>query len=88
MTRDELKTALQERLVDPRAYDLSDTGKNETEIYVLRPRQSGVIGKPNYWVIFYSERGLETGRRDFPSESAACQHFLEWVSADPTTRRG
>lgn len=87
MTREELKIALDERRIDPRAYDLSETGRNESEIYVLRRRRRGLIDKPAYWVTFYSERGLERSRREFASESDACRHFLDWVAADPNTHR-
>jgi hypothetical protein len=40
------------------------------------------------WIVYYSERGLQTGRVDFDSEDAACDYFLEKMWSDPTTRRG
>ena len=40
------------------------------------------------WQVFYSERGLKTGQRDFPSEADACMYFLNQMRADPTTKQG
>lgn len=30
-----------------------------------------------YWSVFYSERGLQTGKRSFSSESEACDYFYK-----------
>lgn len=38
------------------------------------------------WATFYSERGLETGRREFDIEDEAGAHLLDVIMRDPTTR--
>jgi hypothetical protein len=78
----QLSMALDDRKIDPSAYSVD--GRPET--YVIQFRRSGWVGKPSYWVTYYSERGLETGRREFASEDEACRYFLDWVSSDPTAR--
>jgi len=78
MTRDALKQFFDERRVDPEAYAL--TGGHPSEAYVLDHRTP-------HWVVYYSERGLETGMRAFPDENRACRHLLELILNDPSTRR-
>ncbi len=39
------------------------------------------------WCVFYSERGLQSGKTKFSSESEACEYFLQKMRADPTTKR-
>lgn len=34
------------------------------------------------WVVYYSERGQQTGRMDFATEDAACQHLLNLILRD------
>jgi len=38
------------------------------------------------WLVFYTERGLQTGKTLFTTEDEACRHFLDKMRADPTTR--
>jgi hypothetical protein len=85
MNLNELSAALEAKNIDPSAYSLGGPA-DCSETYVIRQRESGVIGKPSYWVTYYDERGLESGRREFVSEDEACRHFLEWVSSDTSTR--
>lgn len=40
---------------------------------------------PGGWVVHYSERGIESGRRDFTTEDEACRYMLESLLRDPTT---
>lgn len=49
------------------------------ECYVLS-------GNDNHWSVYYSERGLETQKRHFASESAALEHLLETLKNDPSTK--
>lgn len=78
VTRDILKQLLDDRGVDPEAYAL--TGGHPSEAYVLD-------GRGSQWVVYYSERGLETGLRTFPDEDLACRHLLGLVLSDPSTRQ-
>ena len=39
---------------------------------------------PGGWTVYYSERGLESGRRDFDTEDAACEHLLGLLGRDDT----
>jgi hypothetical protein len=66
MTRSEFFKAVQKRNIDPESFAL-DGVKNEA--YVLQKREAR-------WVVFYSERGLESGIRDFAMESDALDHLL------------
>ena len=36
------------------------------------------------WVTYAYERGNMLGFREFSSEDAACDYFLDWVRKDPT----
>jgi hypothetical protein len=76
MTRDRLKQALDDQAIDPRAYTLF--GGHPSEVYVLDRRTA--------WVVYYSERGLESGLRSFPNEDLACRHLLDLLMCDSGTR--
>lgn len=41
------------------------------------PNERLCMVKENYWQVYYSERGLKTGLREFQTESEACEYFLE-----------
>lgn len=77
LTRDGLKRILDDHGVDPNAYSL--LGGHPLETYVLEDRKSE-------WVVYYSERGLESGLQSFPSEDLACRHLAELLWRDTTTR--
>ena len=78
MDRESLKRVLQTEKISPGAYDLG-SGTPENESYAVR-ESYGI------WTVFYSERGCEVGKREFQSEAGACQHLLETLRNDPTTR--
>jgi hypothetical protein len=40
----------------------------------------------NVWSVYYSEHGIESGKRDFESEDSACEYFLEVLRSDPNAR--
>jgi len=79
VNRQDLLEILREELIRDDAYDLE--GGHVPEVYTLGEAHGR-------WFVYYSERGLETGRRDFASESEACQYLLEVLRKDPTTRAG
>jgi hypothetical protein len=80
MTREELADELDRNGVRSDAVDL--TGDALREAYSLEPAPDGMG-----WITFYRERGLHRDERRFDSESEACQHLLDEVLRDPTTRR-
>jgi hypothetical protein len=45
-----------------------------------------VAGHGDGWDVYYSERGLQSGRRHFAAESAALDDLLGRLRADPSTR--
>jgi hypothetical protein len=77
LDRERLAGWLAKRGVDPAAYSLE--GGHPSERYVLDQRG-------NEWVVFYSERGLETGLRSFESEDLACRHLVDLLWKDHTVR--
>ena len=77
MTRNELSEALLRRGVEPRAFDLVGSGKDES--YCLEE-----VGE--LWSVYYRERGLRRDEERYSSESEACLELLGRVLRDPTTR--
>jgi hypothetical protein len=77
LDRERLAGWLAKRGVDPAAYSLE--GGHPSERYVLDQRG-------NEWVVFYSERGLETGLRSFQTEDLACRHLVDLLWKDHTVR--
>jgi hypothetical protein len=39
------------------------------------------------WHVFYAERGLRSGEREFDTEDDACQFMAQRLLADPSTRK-
>jgi hypothetical protein len=74
----ELQAALIEHDVRRDLFSLNRVGADE-EQYRLERR--GIA-----WVTYYYERGNEVGLRTFYDEEQACDYFLTWLLADPTTR--
>ncbi|MFN0027373.1 MAG: hypothetical protein ACKV2O_09380 [Acidimicrobiales bacterium] len=74
--RQELGEILRREGINPNAYALE--GGHPSERYVIDLRPAG-------WVVYYSERGLETGRREFDTEAEACRYLLDLLRNDPTT---
>lgn len=77
MNKQELREKLRAQGIREDAYDLE--GGHLPETFTL----GGVNGA---WFVYYSERGEETGRKDFRTESEACEYFLELLKRDPSTR--
>ena len=77
LDRERLAGWLAKRGVDPAVYSLE--GGHPSERYVLDRRG-------NEWVVFYSERGLETGLRSFQSEDLACRYLVDLLWKDHTVR--
>jgi hypothetical protein len=77
MTRDRLKRVLDEHGFDPNAYSLF--GGHPSEAYVLDNRGTE-------WVVYYSERGLESSLESLPSEDLACRHLADLLWRDLTTQ--
>ena len=77
MDRRALKSFLHDEGIQPDAYSLN--GEHRDETYVLDRRGSE-------WVVYYSERGLETGIQQFDREESACRHLTELLLRDVTTR--
>jgi hypothetical protein len=77
LDRERLAELLARRGVDPSAYSL--TGGHPPECYVLDHRGYE-------WVVYYSERGIETGLRSFQSEDLACRHLVDLLWKDRTVR--
>ena len=77
MNRQQLQATLREQNIRDNAYDLN--GGHMPETYTLGERG-------DRWLVYYSERGLESGKREFATESEACQNLLSQIMNDPTTR--
>lgn len=76
MNIEELLDALNREGINPNAYTLD--GGHPPERYVLDSR----AGR---WAVYYSERGLEQGLREFLTESEACEALLQTLREDTTT---
>lgn len=79
MTTADLKLKLEESEIRSDSYSLDGSVRNEA--LILEPSTG------NGWRVYYSERGLRTGERAFPTEEEACECFLEMLQRDPTVRR-
>jgi hypothetical protein len=78
MTLQELAKSLREQNIDPRSYSLG-VDKNESLC---------LVNEGSKWCVYYSERGLQSGRQCFEDESAACKRMLDALVADPTAKIG
>ncbi|GHB76213.1 hypothetical protein GCM10008107_27100 [Psychrosphaera saromensis] len=79
MNRVELKIVLDAEQIKENTYSLVAKDFDPNEVTCLRK-------KGESWVVYYSERGLQTGKELFKTESEACIHLLELLRSDPTTR--
>ena len=77
MNKQELKTELQSLGINDYAYSLDGT---RDEAYCLDHSRAG-------WSVYYSERGLESGRKEFSSESEACEYLKSLLVADGSTKQ-
>jgi hypothetical protein len=73
----ELESQLRMLRIRRDAYNLS--GDAKSECYVLQKID-------DCWQVFYSERGIESGVEEFSTEHEACEHLLDLLTNDPTTR--
>lgn len=78
MNMPELKKKLGELGIRDRAY-LLGTGVGAMDQFVLEP-------DGNEWIVYYDERGEKNDLRRFATEAEACEHLLQWLLRDPTTR--
>jgi hypothetical protein len=78
MTRPRLVDLLDAEGVDPTAYRVD--GSRGDECLILEVDHSG-------WAVYYAERGLRSGERQFDTEDEACRFMLDRLVADPSTRR-
>ena len=78
MNKAALAAILEDEGIHSNAYGLD--GGHPSEAYVLA--EDGYV-----WSVYYSERGLETSKRTFPSEAEACLHLLTVLRGDSTARR-
>lgn len=76
MDRCELRKVLDREGINPSAYCLD--GGHGSEQYVIDIRVDG-------WVVYYSERGLESALCEFATEDEACRYLLEQLRRDSTT---
>ena len=77
MNKDDLAAELRKLGIRDDAYDLG--GGHLTETYTFGESYGT-------WFVYYSERGRESDRREFDTETEACEYFLDLVASDPTTR--
>jgi hypothetical protein len=77
MNKSELSQILRQEGFRPDAYNLE--GGFPDESYSLE-ESNGV------WSVYYSERGLKTGKKDFSNESAACVYLLQLLRKDASTQ--
>ena len=78
MNIQDLETILRDENIREDAYDLS--GGHRPETYTLRRGSGGE------WFYYYSEKGQESDRRQFRTESDACEYILAKLRADPNTK--
>jgi len=78
VNKQKLLEALRKENIREDAYDLN--GGHLAETYTLKEAH----GK---WAVYYSEHGLESNRREFGSESEACEFFLNKLRKDPTAHK-
>ena len=79
MDKELLHATLVAENFNPHTYSLGE--ENKDEALCLRFEE----GK---WCVFYSERGLQTGKKYLADESSACEYFLNEMRTDPTTKNG
>jgi hypothetical protein len=78
MTVTELKQLLVASAVPDEAYDLTGGHPNEAYVFDFDGR---------HWRVYYSERGIESGVKEFTNESDACEYLCEVLIKDSTTAR-
>ena len=72
MNSKSLRIKIEDAHFPPSAYTLFSPPRDETLcIEYCSP----------FWVVFYSERGLQTGKMKFTSETDACDYFYKKLSS-------
>jgi hypothetical protein len=79
MTKRELEELLNKEGFRADSYDL-DGG--------MLPERLTLAKEAGRWSVYYSERGLQTGKAFFDSESEACQNLLDQLRDEPSAREG
>ena len=74
----QLRKALQDLKILRRAVSIEGVDAGEEQYRIEKD------GK--YWVTYYYERGNKALLREFSTEEEACDHFVEMLRRDPTTR--
>ncbi len=77
MNKNELQTVLDQEGFRSDCYDL-DGG--------LLPERLTLANEGDKWAVYYSERGQQTGKRYFATESEACEYFLEELRDEPSAK--
>ena len=81
MDRQELHRVLRHEQIKDSSYSLTASNFDPDEALCLRQEGGG-------WFVYYSERGLQTGTQNFPTEAEACLYMLECLRSDPTVKVG
>ena len=76
VNKQDLKQVLEREGIRPDAFDLD--GGHVSERYTLSESHG-------LWSVYYSERGLESGRRTCAVESDACEYLLRLLRDDEST---
>jgi hypothetical protein len=79
MTKAELQDTLNREYFDPAHYSL-DGGERDDTVCLAYERDK--------WYVYYTERGLQSGKVEFDTEDEACRYFLKEVRSDPMMRLG
>jgi hypothetical protein len=77
MNKNELLRVLHNEGIREDAFDLN--GGHLPETLTL----AEVYGR---WFVYYSERGLESGKKEFATEAEACAYLLSLLRDDPTAQ--
>jgi hypothetical protein len=78
MDKQSLQDALRKEGFRPDCYDLEGG---------LLPERYTLANEGKSWCVYYSERGLQSGKLYFATESDACEHFLEELRDEPSTKQ-
>jgi hypothetical protein len=77
----ELRKALSEHGVLPRAFSIEGVDENEEQYRLEKDGKYFIT-----YSAYYYERGEKVSIHEFANEDEACDYFLQWVLGDPTTR--
>jgi len=53
----------------------------------LLPERLTLANEVGRWCVYYSERGLQSGKRYFATESDACEHLLSELRDEPSAKQ-